>query len=153
VRILFPPSFVVAVRIKTALCVLPGAGGAPGLLLRAVVVVEAVQKAIQLPGANRVLELAQSLGLDLTYARAGDPEDAAGLLERLRVVPSDSVALLDELALFGGHVGEDLLDSRPEFCLRLLAGGRFAWLDIAEDRLQQLLLGTLFVRLRHDSLL
>ncbi len=66
-------------------------------------IVGAVEEAFELAGADRVLELADGLGLDLADALAGDFEDLADLFERVGVAVADAVAELDDLALAVGQ--------------------------------------------------
>jgi hypothetical protein len=53
--------------------------------------------------ADRVLQLADRLRLDLADALAGDLEDPADLLEGVGVAVADAVAELDDLALAEGQ--------------------------------------------------
>src|SRR4051794_36552660 len=76
------------------------------------------QEPFELPRPDRVLELADRLGLDLPHALAGDLEDAADFLERVRVPVADAVAEFDDLALAVGEGLEHLLDLVLEHLLR-----------------------------------
>ncbi len=59
----------------------------------------AIQETFQLPGADRVLQLADGLGLDLPDPFAGDLEDPADLFEGVGVAVANAVPQLDDLAL------------------------------------------------------
>src|SRR5262245_45708245 len=69
-----------------------------------------VQEPFQLATAYRVLQLADRLGLDLPHALARHLEDAADLLQRVRVAVAQPVTQLDDLALAVGQRLEHLLD-------------------------------------------
>src|SRR2546423_3396894 len=76
------------------------------------------QEAFELSGTDRVLELANRFGLDLSHALAGDFEDSTDFFERVGVAVADAVAQLDDLALAVGEGLEDLLDLVLEHFLR-----------------------------------
>src|SRR5262249_13369732 len=82
-----------------------------------------IHKALELPGPDRVLELADRLGLDLSHALARHLENAADLLEGVGVAIADAVAELDDLPLAVGQRPQHLLDPLLEHVLgRGLAG-------------------------------
>src|SRR5579871_2554767 len=88
--------------------------------------VGAVEEALQLPAANRVLELADCLGLDLADALARHLEDPADFLQGVRVPVAQAVAELDDLPLTVGQGLEHLLDLVLE---HLVGGGADRRLD------------------------
>src|SRR3954447_3936185 len=69
-----------------------------------------VEEAFELPAADRVLQLADGLRLDLADALAGDLENPADLFERVGVAVAQAVAELDDLALAVGERLEHALD-------------------------------------------
>ena len=94
---------------------------------------------------GQLLELLQRVVLDLADALAGDPERAADLLERQRLVAAQAVAQLDHLALALGQRVERPLDvlalkvlrRRLERLLGLVVGDEVAELRLVlvADRL------------------
>ena len=80
----------------------------------------AVEEALELASADRVLELADGLSFDLPDSLSRDFEDTSHLLERVGITVSDAVTQLDNLAFAVGEGLEHLLDSAAE---HLLGGG------------------------------
>src|SRR5690606_17466296 len=83
-----------------------------------------VNEAAKLAQPDRVLKLANRLGLDLAHALAGDLEDAADLLERVGVSVADAVAELEYLPLAVGEGAKHLFDALLEHVARSAIGGR-----------------------------
>src|SRR5262245_26321591 len=79
-----------------------------------------LQEALEHAAANRMLELAHRLGLDLPDAFPRDTEDLADLLEGVGVAIPETVAQLDDLALAIGQRAEHLI----ELLLEHLVGRR-----------------------------
>ena len=78
-------------------------GLAARAVLRVVRDLDPVEEARQLARPDRVAELADRLGLDLTDALAGHAEGQAHLLEGVGVAVTDAVPELDDLALAEGE--------------------------------------------------
>ena len=70
-----------------------------------------------------MLQLANGLGFHLTNTFAGDLEDPADFLERVRVAVTDSIPKLEDLSLSIGQCLEDVIDSASQH----LTGGRLGW--------------------------
>src|SRR4051794_28796359 len=68
------------------------------------------QESFKLPCPNRVLQLADCLGFNLTHALARHFEDAAHFFQCVGVAVADAVAQLDDLAFAIGQRLEHLLD-------------------------------------------
>src|SRR5262249_50439726 len=92
----------------------------------------AVEESLELATAYRVLELAHRLGLDLTDALAGHPEDAAHFLQRIGVAVAEAVAELDDLALAVGQRLQDVIDLVLEHLLRRGANRRLGGIVLDE---------------------
>src|SRR5947208_1870430 len=67
----------------------------------------AVEEALELATAYRMLQLADRLGLDLADAFPSDFENAAHFLQRVGVAVAQAVTELDDLALAVGQSLED----------------------------------------------
>src|SRR6056297_1108527 len=78
----------------------------------------AVHEPLKFAAADRVLELANGLGLDLAHTLAGDLEDPPDFFERVCVPVTDSIAELDDLSLAIGQRLEHHLDASPEHIAR-----------------------------------
>src|SRR5688572_22164111 len=85
----------------------------------------AVEEALELPASDRMLQLADGLGLDLADAFARDLEDAAHLFERVGVAIAQAIAQLDDLALAVGQGLEHVVDLVLEHFLGGGADRRF----------------------------
>src|ERR1022692_4448459 len=77
-----------------------------------------VEEAFELSAADRMLQFADCLRLDLADALAGHLEDSAHLFERVGVTVAQAVAQLDDLALAVGQRLEDVFDLVLEHFLR-----------------------------------
>ena len=62
-----------------------------------------IEEAFELAAANRVLQFANRLCLDLADALAGDLEDSADFLERVCVAVADAVTQFDNFAFAVGQ--------------------------------------------------
>ena len=71
---------------------------------------------LQVAAADRVLQLADGLGLDLPDALAGDLEDVADFFQRVGVAVAQAVAELDDLALAVGQRLQQLFDLARAAC-------------------------------------
>src|SRR3954471_6014905 len=76
-----------------------------------------LEEALELSAPDRVLQLADRLGLDLADPLAGDLEDPADLLEGVGVAVAQAVAELDDLALAVGQGLQHLVDLLLEHLL------------------------------------
>src|SRR6516225_4249570 len=110
-------------------------------------VILVVQEAPQLPAPARVLQLAQSLGLDLAYALTGYAELLADLLERVIGVHADAEAHAQHALLARGKRSQHARGRLPQIGLNGSVDGqhRIAIFDkitqvrillIADGRLQ-----------------
>src|SRR5262245_12214270 len=86
-----------------------------------------LQKAFQMNAADRVLQLADGFGLDLSHALARDLEDAANLFQRVGVAVLQAIAKTDDLALAPREGLEQAFDLLPQDALvgavhRVVAG-------------------------------
>src|SRR5262245_44659705 len=86
-----------------------------------------VEEPFELPAADRVLEFADGLGLDLPDPLAGDLEDAADLFEGVGVPVAEAVAELDDFPLAVSQRLEDRLDLVLQ---HLIGGGRDRRIDV-----------------------
>jgi len=76
------------------------------------------QEAFELLAANRVLQLAERLGLDLPHALASDLEDPPDLFERVSVAIAKAISQADNLPLAEGQRFEQPLDLLPQHAVR-----------------------------------
>ena len=65
---------------------------------------------LQVPAADRVLQLGDGLGFDLPHAFAGHFENAADFFQRVRVTVGQAVSQADDFPFAEGERFEQLLD-------------------------------------------
>src|SRR6266436_2066814 len=73
-----------------------------------------LQESFEVHAADGMLKLADGFGFDLADAFAGDLEDAADLLQRVRIAVLQAVAEANDLALAPGERLEQMFDLLPQ---------------------------------------